>query len=73
MTASLRLACRWMLGDLQRPQVNIQTKAGNAASRAVIERVGFQHTGTVPASEIDDDPNPVDHDRFVLTAAGLGN
>jgi RimJ/RimL family protein N-acetyltransferase len=71
MTASLRLACRWMLVDLGRPQVNIQTKVGNVASRAVIERVGFRFTETVLANEIDDDPMPVDHDRFVLTAAEL--
>lgn len=66
MSDALQLACRWLLDELQRPQVNIQTKAGNRASRAVIERVGFRFTGTVPANQIDDDPAPVDHDRFVL-------
>jgi RimJ/RimL family protein N-acetyltransferase len=67
MTNALGLVCDWMLDDLRRPQVNIQTKVGNAASRGVIERVGFRYTGTVLACDVDDDPMPVDHDRFVLT------
>jgi RimJ/RimL family protein N-acetyltransferase len=71
MSDALGLACRWLLDELQRPQVNIQTKSGNAASRAVIERVGFRFTGTVKATEIDDDPNPADHDRFVLRRGDL--
>ncbi len=66
MTRALTLVTDWLLDDLGRPEVNIQVKVGNAASRAVIERVGFVHTGTVLATEVDDDPMPVDHERFVL-------
>lgn len=66
MTRALRLVCDWMFDDLGRPQVNIQTKVGNTASRAVIERVGFRYTATVLADQVDDDTAPVDHDRFVL-------
>ncbi len=71
MTRSLRLVCAWLFDDVGRPQVNIQTKVGNIPSRAVVERVGFRYTGTVAASEVDDDPNPADHDRYLLTRADM--
>ncbi len=66
MTRALTLVTDWLLDDVGRPEVNIQVKVGNAASRSVIERVGFVHTGTVFAREVDDDPFPTDHERFVL-------
>jgi RimJ/RimL family protein N-acetyltransferase len=71
MTRALRLVSAWLIDALGRPQVNIQTKVGNGPSRAVIDRVGYRYAGTVLASDVDDDPNPADHDRFVLTPADL--
>jgi RimJ/RimL family protein N-acetyltransferase len=66
MAIALRLVCDWLLDEVGRPEVNIQVKVGNVASRTTAERVGFEFTGTVLASDIDDDPFPADHDRFVL-------
>jgi RimJ/RimL family protein N-acetyltransferase len=69
MTHALGLVCDWLLDERQRPQVNIQTKVGNTASRGVIERVGFRFVEMVAADAVDDDIVPTDHDRFVLTPA----
>ena len=68
-TRSLRLVASWLLHDLGRSQVNIQTKVDNAASRRVIEAVGFRYVGTVLGADLDDDDT--DHDRFVLTPTDL--
>jgi RimJ/RimL family protein N-acetyltransferase len=68
-TRALRLLTQYALVDLHRPRVNLQTKVGNDASVAVARKVGFVFVGRVYAGEIDDDD--VDHDRFVLSLAGL--
>ena len=65
MAVALRLVCDWLLDEVGRPEVNIQAKVGNVASRTTIERAGFEFVRTVLATEIDDDPDPADHDRFV--------
>lgn len=69
MTRSLTLVARWLLDDVGSPRVNLQVKVGNAESRAVAERVGFRFDGLVAAHEVDDDPIPADHWRFVLDSS----
>ncbi len=68
-TRALGLLSRWAIRELGRPQLNLQTRAGNEASCRVAARAGYRFVRRVSATEVDDDPH--DHDRFVLTPADL--
>lgn len=68
-TRALGLLSRWAMCELGRPQLNLQTRAGNDASCRVAGRAGYRFVRRVSAAEVDDDPH--DHDRFVLTPADL--
>lgn len=68
-TRALGLLSRWATRELGRPQLNLQTRAGNDASCRVAGRAGYRFVGRVSATEVDDDAH--DHDRFVLTPSDL--
>ena len=68
-TRALGMFSRWAIRELERPRLNLQTRAGNEASCRVAGRAGYRFVGRVSAAEVDDDPH--EHDRFVLTSADL--
>lgn len=68
-TRALAMLSRWAILDAGVPSINLQTKAGNDASRRVALRVGYRFVRRVGAGEVDDDMG--DHDRYVLSASDL--
>lgn len=67
MQQAIGLLSRYALADLAIPELNLQTKVGNAKSQKVARALGYRFVRTVAASEVDDDDS--DHDRFVMNRA----